>query len=1019
MNIVRFCRQNSRAVYLITAFLVVGGLVSVFRLPSNIYPELSFPRIVILAHAGDLSPQNMLLSVVRPLEEAARTVLGVRRVRSRTIRGATEISVLFNPDMDMQYALQLLQARVSDVRTDLPTATEISIERITPTAWPILMLLLNGNVPDSDLRDYAYYNLRPLFSRVPGVALVEVQASHTREVSVIVDPQKALAHRLSLPEIADRLRATNNITSVGRLDKDYSRYLVLATGQFTGLRDIRDTVVAVEGQTPIRLRDIAEVRDGVDDPTMLVYGNGRPGALISISRQIGGNILQVADQVKELANNLGSTLPKTLHLSVVYDLAEFVREAVASIRDAVLIGGVLAVLILFLFLREGRTTVIAAATLPITVISTFFFMHLFGATLNLMSLGGLAIAIGLIIDDAVVIIENIYRHLGLGEPPAEAAEKGTQELLGAVAGSTATTVVVFSPLSLLKGVVGDFFSALCLTLIVSVLLSLIFAVILIPLLSQRFLSQEFHRRSSHNFIEPVNRAYEKSVRWALRHRAIVGGLALSSLAFGVLLYTRTETGFLPEMDEGGFVLDNWTAPGTSLAETDRLDQAIGDLVSQMPETGAFLRRTGAEMGPFATAQNTGEIVVKLKPRSERKRSIYETMDELRRKILTSIPGVRVEFIQLLQDMIGDMEGSPSPIEVKIFGDNMTQLEQLANQIGPKIQQIPGVVDFQGILKGNPEILLHVDPVQAGHLGLTVDQVSQQVSAGLLGTTQTELRQADRTIGIRVRFPDSFRYDYQNIRQFPIVTPSKQIVPLSTLAQIERVQGEAELTRENQRLMVALSARLENRGLGSAIQDVRRILGTINFPVGTTYEIGGLYESQQSSFRDLLSVLGLAIAAVFIVLVIQFRAITPSLIIMSAAPLSLLGVFAMLTLTGTALNVSSFMGIVLMVGLVVKNGIILFEYVHKLWEEQGMPLSEALVQAGKIRVRPILMTTLCTLFGLLPLALGIGSGAELQKPLALAVIGGLSLSTFVTLLVMPVLYSFLVRRPSSGQEGEKA
>src|SRR5581483_6688684 len=351
MNIVRFCRQNSRAVYLITAFLVVGGLVSVFRLPSNIYPELSFPRIVILAHAGDLSPQNMLLSVVRPLEEAARTVLGVRRVRSRTIRGATEISVLFNPDMDMQYALQLLQARVSDVRTDLPTATEISIERITPTAWPILMLLLNGNVPDSDLRDYAYYNLRPLFSRVPGVALVEVQASHTREVSVIVDPQKALAHRLSLPEIADRLRATNNITSVGRLDKDYSRYLVLATGQFTGLRDIRDTVVAVEGQTPIRLRDIAEVRDGVDDPTMLVYGNGRPGALISISRQIGGNILQVADQVKELANNLGSTLPKTLHLSVVYDLAEFVREAVASIRDAVLIGGVLAVLILFLFLR--------------------------------------------------------------------------------------------------------------------------------------------------------------------------------------------------------------------------------------------------------------------------------------------------------------------------------------------------------------------------------------------------------------------------------------------------------------------------------------------------------------------------------------------------------------------------------------------------------------------------------------------------------------------------------------------
>jgi len=1009
MNVVRFCRQNSRAVYLLTGLLFVAGLVSIFQLPSNIYPELSFPRIVILAHSGDLSPQNMLLTVTRPLEEAARTVLGVRRVRSRTIRGGTEISVLFNPDMDMQYALQLLQARVSDVRTDLPASTDVSIERITPTAWPILMLLLNGNVPDADLRDYAYYNLRPLFSRVPGVSLVEVQASETREVSVIVDPQKMLAHRLSLPEVADRLRATNKITSVGRLDKDYSRYLVLATGQFNNLDDIRNTVVAVEGQAPIRLRDIAEVRDGVEDPRILVYGNGQPGALISVSRQIGGNILQVAGGIRELANNLGSVLPRTLHLSVVYDLAEFVREAVASIRDAVLIGCLLAVVVLWVFLREGRTTFIAATTLPITVISTFFFMKLFRSTLNLMSLGGLAIAIGLVIDDAVVIIENIYRHLGLGESPAEAAERGTQELLSAVVGSTATTVVVFAPLSLLKGVVGDFFSALCLTLAVSVLLSLIFAVTLIPLLSQRFLSHERHRRSSTTFIEPVNRAYEKMVRWALRKRWVVAGVAVVSVALAVFLYTRTDTGFLPEMDEGGFVLDNWTPPGTSLAETDRLDQSIGELVRRMPETAAFLRRTGAEMGPFATTQNTGEIVVKLKPRSQRRRNIYETMDDLRQKILSTIPGVRVEFIQLLQDMIGDMEGNPNPIEVKIFGTDMAELEKLAEEIGPKLQQIPGVVDFQGILKGNPEMMVHVDPVQAGHLGLTVDQVSQQVGAGLLGTTQTELRRADRTIGIRVRFPDSFRYNYDDVRQFPVLTPAKQIVPLSALAQVDRVQGESELTRENQRLMVALSARLEGRGLGSAITDVKRVLSTVNFPVGTAYEIGGLYESQQSSFRDLLSVLGLALAAVFIVLVIQFRAFAPSLIIMSAAPLSLLGVFAMLTLTGTALNVSSFMGIILMVGLVVKNGIILFEYVHKLWEEQGMPLNEALAQAGKIRVRPILMTTLCTLFGLLPLALGLGSGAELQKPLALAVIGGLSLSTFITLLVMPVLYSLLERR----------
>ena len=1007
MNVVRFCRRNSRAVYLLTALLVAAGAFSAFRLPSNIYPELTFPRIVILAQSGDLSPQNMLLTVTRPLEEAGRTVLGARRVSSKTIRGGAEISVLFNPDMDMQYALQLAQAQISEVRGQLPPQTEVSVERITPSTWPILMMILHGAVPASDLRDYAYYDLRPIFSRAPGVARVDVQGSEIREISVIVDPQKMLSHRLSLPEIADRLRATNDVASVGRLDKGNSRFLVLATAQFTNLEEIRNTVVALEDQSPIRLRDIAEVREGAQDPRILVFGNGQPGALISISRQIGGNILEVADQVKRLADNLGSAIPSTLHLTLVYDLAEFVREAVASILDAVLIGGLLAVLILFVFLREGRTTLIAAITLPVTVISTFFFLSIFGGTLNLMSLGGLAIAIGLVIDDAVVIIENIYRHLGLGESAAEAAEKATRELLGPVVGSTATTVVVFSPLSLLQGVVGEFFRALCLTLVVAVLLSLVFAVTLIPLLSERFLTARYHRASSSRFIEPVYRGYERMVRWSLRWRWTVAGAAVLSVALAAFLfYARIETGFLPEMDEGGFVLDTWTPPGTSLEETNRVDHLIEEEVRQTPEIASFLRRTGAEMGPFATEQNTGEIVAKLKPRSQRRRNIYATMEDLRERISKNVPEARVEFIQVLQDMIGDMEGNPSPVEVKLFGSDMPTLEKLAAEIGPKIREIPGIVDFAGPQKGNPEIVVHVDPVQAGRLGMTVDQVSQEVSAGLLGSTQTELRETDRTVGIRVRFPDAFRYDYANIRQFPIVTPGKLVVPLSALARIDQVQGQNQLLRENQRLMVDLTARLENRGLGGAIRDVSKVLDTVQFPVGTSYEIGGLYESQQSSFRELLAVLGLALAAVFIVLVVQFRAFAPSLIIMSAAPLSLLGVFTMLWLTGTALNVSSFMGIILMVGLVVKNGIILFEYVHKLWEEQGMPLSGALVAAGKIRVRPILMTTLCTLFGLLPLALGLGSGAELQKPLALAVIGGLSISTFITLLVMPVLYSLL-------------
>lgn len=1013
MNVVRFCRDNRYAVYLLTAFLTVAGVVAVFQLPSNIYPELNFPRIVILAHAGDLSPDTMLLSVTRPIEESVATTPAVRRVDSKTIRGNTEIYLLFQPDADMQYALQLVQARVSDARASLPQDTETEVERVSPSVFPVLSLILNGNVPEVDLHDDAYYILRPLFSRVPGVGGIQVQGTDTREVSVVVNPQQMLAHRLSLVDIANELRDTNQVTSVGRLSKDYSQYLILATSQFTSLDDIRNTVVAIDNGAPIRVRDLAEVRFGAADHRTLITGNGQPAALINIDRQIGGNILQIVQQIKDQVRNLGSAIPKTLRISVVYDLAEFVSQSIASVRDAIVIGAVFAVGILFIFLRDRRTTLVAATSLPLSVIGTFFFLKVFGGTLNLMSLGGLAIAIGLIIDDAVVVIENIYRHLSVGESRDIAAERGTSELLGPVVGSTATTLIVFLPLSLLKGVVGEFFSALCLTLGVSVLLSLVFALALIPLLSQRYLSgSAHHAEQAAKFIEPVNRVYEKTVRWALSHRAIVGVAALGCVALGVVLFTQLETGFLPEMDEGGYVLDYRTVAGTSLDETNRILEEVERRIAKMQETAAFSRRTGAELGLYATEQNTGDILVKLQPRSKRKRSADEVIEDMRSQIAQNIPGIDVEFTQILQDMIGDLEGSPEPVELKIFGNDMSTLEQVADEIGPRLQKIPGIVDFKGLQKGNPEIVFHVDPALAGRAGLSVSQVTDQVSAGLLGVTGTQLRQADRTVDIRVRFPDSFRYNYSNVLQFPILTPAKQIVPLSSLAQVEQVHGENQLQRENQRLMVTLTARLEGRDLGSAIGDVQKMMAGIMLPTGTTYEIGGQYESQQSSFHDLLYVLGLAIGAVFVVLVIQFRAFLPALIILSAAPLSLVGVFAMLLVTGTALNVSSFMGIILMVGLVVKNGIILFEYVHKLWAEEKMPLGEALVAAGKIRLRPILMTTLATLFGLLPLALGIGSGAELQRPLALAVIGGLLLSTFLTLLVMPVLYSLLERRTTS-------
>ena len=782
---------------------------------------------------------------------------------------------------------------------------------------------------------------------------------------VIVDPQKMLAHRLTVVDIANQLRATNQVTSVGRLSKDYSQYLILATSQFANLDDVRNAVVAVDSGAPIRVRDLAEVRYGVADRQTLITGNGRPAALINISRQIGGNILQLAQQIKEDVRDLGSVIPKTLHISVVYDLAEFVSESIGGVRDAIVVGALLAVGILFLFLRDGRTTLVAAVSLPLSVIGTFFFLKMFGGTLNLMSLGGLAIAIGLIIDDAVVIIENIYRHRALGEPVAIAAERGTQELRGPVVGSTATTLIVFLPLSLLKGVVGEFFSALCLTLGISVLLSFFFAVAVIPLLSQRYLSGSTeHAEGAARFIRPVNRAYERSVRWALEHRVLALGAALACVVLGIVLYLNVDTGFL-QMDEGGYVLDVITPAGASLDETDRFLQQIEQRIAKMPETDAFSRRTGAELGLYATEQNKSDILVKMKPLSMRKRSTEEVMDDLRQQITRNVPGVDVEFAQILQDMLGDLEGSPSRSKSKSSATDLETLQKVADEIEPKLTKIKGIVDFKGLQKGNPEIVFHVEDTLAGRAGLTTDQVSQQVSAGLLGLTETDLREADRSVGIRVRFPDSYRYDYSDVLQYPILSASKEIVPLSSLAHVEQVPGDNQLLRENQRLIVSLTAPLENpNDLGRAIGDVKKMMAGISLPTGTSLRLEVSSESQQSSFHDLLYVLALALGAVFVILVIQFRAFMPALSDFSAAPLSLVGVFAMLFVTGTALNVSSFMGIILMVGLVVKNGIILFEYVQKLRDEEKMPLREALVAAGTIRIRPILMTTLATLFGLL-------------------------------------------------------
>jgi CzcA family heavy metal efflux pump len=1003
VNVAALAQRHSRAAALIAVALVVGGVIAALALPSSIYPPLQFPRVVVVVHSGTLPPDTMMLTVTRPIEEVVMSVPGIRRVRSRSIRGAAEISAQFAASTDMIVALQQVQNRIAEITGDLPMDSQIQIERMTPEVFPVFILSMTGALPTADLFDYATYVMKPELARVPGAGTIEVLSSDTREVEVVLDPAKLNAAGLTVVDVSDALTAQNTLVPVGRFQQSGLQHLALASGLWKNLDDIANAPVLVKSGATIRVRDVGSVTPGAPDRTLLVTGNGRDAVSVSIAQQIGANILDLKAGVDATLASLAKTLPAGIRITRVYDLAEFVEESIASVRDAILIGGFLAVIVLLVFLRNWRLTMIAAITLPMAVIPTFVFMWVFGGTVNLMSLGGLAVAIGLVIDDAVVVVENIHRRAG---EEGDSVVNAVQQLIAPLVSSTLTTVVVFVPLGLLSGVPGQFFRALSMSLTVAVLISLALSITVVPLMARW--AAAHHHRAAGEWHGRVERVYERMLGQMVASPALSIAVAVLLAVLTVGLFYSVGTGFFPAADEGGFVLDYLTPEGSALGETDRQVKEIEKLLSETPEVASYSRRTGSELGLFATAQNTGDILVRLKPRNQRSRSSEEVIDELRDKLHEAVPLVDIEFVQLLQDMLGDLEGNPEPIEVKIFGSDPAVLAELADPVEEMLNKVRGVVDVVGVQKGNPEVTWTVDPAASERYGLTVAQVSDQLAGNWLGEVATDLRLADRRVPVRVRLPDVYRFDPNWLPQTLIRSSEGKLIPVSEVAHMLRANGQGELKRENLRLMASITGRLEGRDMGSTVAEIRSNLDKMRLPIGYTYEIGGQYQAQQQSFRELLMVFGLAVILVFTILVFQFNAWTPAVLILLAAPLSLGGAVLLLLLTRTDLNISSAMGLILLVGLVVKNGIMLLDFSEKLhWE--GEPFERAIAHAGRIRLRPILMTTFCTLFGLLPLALGLGAGAELQKPLALAVIGGLALSTPVTLLVVPGLYAAIKRR----------
>jgi CzcA family heavy metal efflux pump len=1009
MKLVVWLRRHASLVWIAVLGLAATGAVSIFQLPSGIYPEMQFPRVIVVAKAGQLSPDLVEAQMTRPLEQALAIVPGIRHVRARTIRGAVELSLLLTDGTDPLTAQYACQAAVDHV--ELPRGATTVVQRVLPTSVPVItfnVVAPRGAATDlRRLREVAERIIRPAIVRVPGVGGVEVAGGRVRQIQLLIHPGELAALHLTPAQLAQKIEADDQVIAAGRVWDQHQTLPVVYDAQAADLEQLRALPIATGPTGPVPLSAVADVRDGSEDPDVIISGARGEAVAVSVARLPGASTPAVVDGVLGALAGLraGHTLPPDVEIVPVYDQADLVDQAMANVRDAILIGIALSLLVIAVSLRDWRAGLVAAIPVPLTLLGTFAVMRWFGVTLNLMSLGGLAVAIGLVVDDAIVVTEGIVRRLEDGHPVAEAVELGTRDMFAAVIGTTFTTVVVFAPLVLLTGVTGSFLGALAVTLAIAVLLSMAIALTLIPLLAGRLR----HRPRRHPPSETDRIGRE--IRWLVRHRSAAAAAIVALAAAGYLAWGKLGTGFLPQMDEGAFVIDFFLPAGTSLEETARATAVVDDLLAHTPEVAAFTRRTGTELGPAtATMQSRGDVMVRLVPRGRRD-GIREVIDRVRDALHGKVPEARFEYVQVLQDVLNDLQGAPAPIEIRVLGDDPRTLEGYAELAGAKLEKLPQLVDFFDGREGQTPILeARSVPAQLARLGLDPQAVGADLSIALAGREVAQVLLPERTIGVRLRYPDDIRYDAEALARSPIAYGPRAL-PLGQIVAFDRPLAPAVLRRDGLRSAVLMTAATRSGDLGGAEAAVREALRGVPVPPATQIEIGGQAASARGARNELIGVALTAVVLVLLILILQLHSLRYALVVLIGAPLSTVGGLLVLALTGIPLDVSSMTGLILLVGLVVKNGILLLENAqHHLAE--GSDLEAALIAAARRRLRPILMTTAATLAGLAPLALGLGAGAELQRPLAVAVIGGLTLATLVTLVVTPGLTALLAGKPAA-------
>ena len=1024
----------SRTIFFLVVVLVVAGVYAALQVPISVFPETNFPRVVIGVDNGVMPVEQMQVTITKPIEDAMNSVPGLLTVRSTTSRGEAEVSLFFDWNVDMYQTLQLADAALSKVRQTLPATAVITTNRLTFATFPILGYALTADgaaASPTQLWEIATYDLKPPLNRVPGVSTVTVQGGQVPEYHIVPNMARLENSGVTLTDIVNAVESSNIIDSPGLYEANHELILALVGAQAHDAAALGSLVVKTTAAgAPVRIADLAEVRQGTEPVYTTVTANGTPSVLINIARQPTSNTVQVADGVAAEITDLAKTLPAGVHLTPFYDQSELVRESIASVRDAIFIGLVLACIILFLFLRDWTSSLVAGMVIPVTVAVTILFLWAVGESFNLMTLGGLAAAIGLVIDDAIVVVENIVVHRDAGETRANAVRLALREIATPLVFSTITPVVVFLPLIAVTGVTGSFFRALALTMTAALLTSLALAVSFTPALSLSLLR---HKRGSDGgeshtghaegpVMTRVLAAHATALNWALA-RPLALLLACAVLVAGTwFAYSALGSDLLPEMDEGAFVLDYFTPAGTSLAETNRILEHVEQILRSEPEVEITSRRTGMQLGLAAvTEANNGDFSVRLKPK--RDRDIDEVMADVREKILKSEPSLDIEFTQVLQDMIGDLSNQPQDIVIKMFSDDANLLNQLGPKVEDAIKKIPGVVDTQNGVDdtiSGPAANFQVDPTLAARMGFTPQEVAEDATAILDGLpAQDPMIVNGRPYTVRVRLPDETRGSLEAMQSTVFNSASGHTASLGSLAEVTQLPPQNEILRQDLQRYIAVTGRLEGSDLGTAMQQVQATVTAMHIPSSVHITYGGVYEEQQQSFHDLLRVLILALALVFGVLLAEFRNFSAPVAILTSSVLSISGVVLALLVTRTDFNVASFMGLIMVIGIVAKNGILLLDADEKFRARDEQEANadsigardlarEAMLHAAQRRLRPIVMTAIAAVCGMLPLAFALGAGSQMLQPLAIAVIGGLLVSVFLSLIVTPAIYYRLTR-----------